>query len=40
VFGRVTEGMDVVKKLEKTRTDGDDRPVTPVRMNKITVAGE
>jgi cyclophilin family peptidyl-prolyl cis-trans isomerase len=39
VFGRVTEGMDVVKKLEKTRTDGDDRPVTPVRMNKITVSG-
>lgn len=37
VFGRVIEGMDVVKKIEKTRTDGDDRPITPVRMNKITV---
>jgi cyclophilin family peptidyl-prolyl cis-trans isomerase len=37
VFGRVTSGMDVVRAIEKTRTDGDDRPVTPVRMNKVTV---
>lgn len=37
VFGRVIEGMDVVHKIEKTRTDANDRPVTPVRMNKITV---
>jgi cyclophilin family peptidyl-prolyl cis-trans isomerase len=39
VFGRITEGMDVVKKIEKTRTDRDDRPLTPVRMNKVTVTG-
>ncbi|MBK9266708.1 MAG: peptidylprolyl isomerase [Polyangiaceae bacterium] len=39
VFGRIIEGMDVVQKIEKTRTDGDDRPLTPVRMNKITVQG-
>jgi cyclophilin family peptidyl-prolyl cis-trans isomerase len=39
VFGRVIDGLDVVKKIEKTRTDGDDRPTTPVRMNKITVSG-
>ncbi len=37
VFGKVIEGMDVVKKIEKTPTDGDDRPLTPVRMNKVTV---
>jgi len=37
VFGRVVGGMEVVKKIEKTKTDGDDRPLTPVRMNKITV---
>ena len=37
VFGRVIEGMDVVQKIEKTPTDGDDRPRTPVRMNKVTI---
>jgi cyclophilin family peptidyl-prolyl cis-trans isomerase len=37
VFGKVIEGMDVVKKIESTATDGDDRPRTPVRMNKVTV---
>src|SRR4029079_13066854 len=26
VFGRVIEGMDVVKKIETTRVDHDDRP--------------
>ncbi len=39
VFGKVVSGMDVVKKIETTKTDGDDRPLTPVRMNKITVEG-
>src|SRR6188472_1561898 len=34
VFGRVTSGMDVVKKIETTPTDGDDRPRTPVKMVK------
>lgn len=37
VFGRVVEGMDVVRKIEKTRTDRDDRPLEPVRMNRIVV---
>jgi cyclophilin family peptidyl-prolyl cis-trans isomerase len=39
VFGRVIEGMDIVKKIGTTRTDPQDRPVTPVRMNKVTVEG-
>ncbi len=39
VFGKIVSGMDVVKKIETTKTDGDDRPLTPVRMNKITVEG-
>ena len=37
VFGKVIEGMDVVNKIQSTPTDGDDRPRTPVRMNKVTV---
>jgi cyclophilin family peptidyl-prolyl cis-trans isomerase len=37
VFGKVTSGMDVVKKIEKTQTDGEDRPRTPVKMIKVTV---
>jgi cyclophilin family peptidyl-prolyl cis-trans isomerase len=37
VFGRVIAGMDVVTKIEKTRTGADDRPVSPVKMNKVTV---
>ena len=37
VFGKVIEGMDVVKKIETTKTGAGDRPVTPVRMNKVTI---
>jgi cyclophilin family peptidyl-prolyl cis-trans isomerase len=37
VFGKVIEGMDVVKKIEKTPTDPSDRPKTPVKMEKVTV---
>ena len=39
VFGRVTEGMDVVKKIGSTKTDAGDRPSTPIQMVKITVTG-
>ena len=37
VFGKIVDGMDVVRTIEKTRTDAGDRPVTPVKMNKITI---
>ena len=36
VFGKVIEGMDVVKKIENTATK-DDRPKTPVKMIKVTI---
>ena len=37
VFGRVTHGLDVVTKIEKTPTDPSDRPKTPVKMISVTV---
>ncbi len=37
VFGRVTEGFDVVQKIGKTATDPRDRPITPVKMVRITL---
>lgn len=37
VFGRVIEGMDVLKKIESVKTDPSDRPVTPVQMKSIKV---
>jgi len=37
VFGRVVDGMDVVKKIETSPTDASDRPTTPIQMVKITV---
>ena len=37
VFGKVTDGMDVIKKIETTATGAGDRPKTPVQMIKITV---
>jgi peptidyl-prolyl cis-trans isomerase B (cyclophilin B) len=35
VFGEVTEGMDVVDRIESTETDGRDRPVDEVRIESV-----
>jgi cyclophilin family peptidyl-prolyl cis-trans isomerase len=40
VFGRVIEGMDVIHAIEKTKTDGNDRPIEPVQMKRITIVSE
>lgn len=37
VFGKVIEGFDVCKKIEKVPTT-DDAPKTPVMMKSVTVA--
>src|SRR5574344_2137529 len=34
IFGKVVEGMDIVKKIGKTSTDGGDRPLKDVVMEK------
>ena len=36
-FGKVIEGMDVVNKIAETKTDRMDRPVSEVKLNKVTV---
>jgi cyclophilin family peptidyl-prolyl cis-trans isomerase len=38
VFGRVTEGMDVVDAIDAIETDGRDRPATPVGIERVVVA--
>jgi len=38
VFGQVTDGMDVVDKLEGVATDGGDRPVEPVGIASIELS--
>jgi len=38
VFGKITSGMDIVTKINSTPTDGRDRPLTPVKMIRITMA--
>jgi len=42
IFGRVTEGMNVVDKIASASTTMNsmgqkDRPVTPVKMNKVYI---
>ncbi|MCG6957228.1 MAG: peptidylprolyl isomerase [Gemmatimonadetes bacterium] len=38
IFGKVTDGMDVVKAIGKTKTGPGDRPVDDVVMEKVTVS--
>ena len=37
VFGEVVEGMDVIKKIGMVPTGAQDRPKTPVVINKVTI---
>ena len=37
IFGRVVEGMDVVRKIGVTKTDFRDRPLEDVKMETVVV---
>ena len=37
VFGEVTEGLDVVDRLEGAETDAADRPAQPLRIESIVL---
>lgn len=39
VFGKVVSGAEVIKKIETSPTDAEDRPKTPVKVIKVTVTG-
>lgn len=38
IFGEVTQGMDVVDAIATSPTDSNDRPLTDIVMQKVTVA--
>lgn len=37
VFGKVIDGLDVIRQIERTDTDSGDRPKEPIQMIRITV---
>ncbi|MCL4345559.1 MAG: peptidylprolyl isomerase [Candidatus Thermoplasmatota archaeon] len=37
VFGHVTEGMDVVQKMGKAKTNRNDRPLIDIKILKCTI---
>jgi cyclophilin family peptidyl-prolyl cis-trans isomerase len=38
VFGRVTAGMDVVDRISQAERDANDRPRTPVTIDRVELA--
>ena len=39
IFGRVTEGQDVVNKIATSPTDRNDRPSEDVQMEQVSIEG-
>jgi len=38
VFGKVSEGMEIVEEISRAPRDGSDRPLSPIEMKKVTVS--
>jgi cyclophilin family peptidyl-prolyl cis-trans isomerase len=39
IFGQVTEGQDIVNAIATSETDRSDRPLSEVKMEKVTIEG-
>ncbi len=39
IFGRVTDGLDVVDTIATTETDRNDRPASEVKIDSVTIEG-
>lgn len=39
IFGEVTKGMDIVKKIAEVKTN-NTKPVTPIKMTKVEIIGD
>jgi peptidyl-prolyl cis-trans isomerase A (cyclophilin A) len=39
VFGKVVEGIEVIRAIGKVRTGGGDRPIETITMNRVTLEG-
>lgn len=37
IFGRVTQGMEVVQKISESPRDRRDKPLEPIQMTKVTI---
>ena len=40
VFGRVTDAMDVVDAISAVETDGNDKPLAPVTIERVELQGD
>src|ERR1700748_2373560 len=38
IFGRVTEGQEIVNAIATSKTDSGDRPVSEVKMEKVSIS--
>ena len=40
IFGRVTDGLDVVDAIATTAKDRNDKPTSEIKMEKVTIEGQ